>query len=486
VRSVTISSTGQTAISWTGGLNFAASAIVLPCASSARRTTANTKANQGWAGSGYSVEGYPLDWAFALQKACGNGLWIHLPVNDDGTYWQAVLQAVNTNVAAGIAVNIEIGNELWNQTGSSNIPFFGLAWQAFPAATSSNQAAGQYLATRWHAIANYGRTLFGSRWNTDIRLVAAWQIGTSAVLEAALSYMVAQGWSPSADLWSASQAPYFVGSPKIVSTDTIAQIQAKLTTGCTFPFATGGAQAPMNLESAIAVAGWYQLPGLMEAYECDWDSVEDYTVSSNPNIGAAIMDAGTRSILANAFRSLLDFGFKTITFFEFGDSSDTSAQSPRFEITNSYGNESTAPRWLAMQDVMNGVFTPSRNVVSTGTTQIDARYVLNSNPTIKSSYPNHASISSGSPVNNYNVGWMIQVPTACSKTFKVYHTTTQSASFNAYLDGVVFASAVSIANGLSDQAVTYGTVALSAGHHYLEIGNGAAASGVTDNMLEFD
>lgn len=488
IRAITISSAGQTAISWSGGLNFGASAIVLPCTSATMHTAATVKANQGWGGSGYASEAYPPDWAFAWQRATGKGLWLHLPVFDDGTYWQALLQAIYANVPAGIPVNLEIGNELWNQVGTANIPFFGLAWQAFPSATSSNQAAGQYLATRWHAIANYGRTLFSSRWNTDIRLVAAWQIGTSAVLEAAFSYMVAQGWTPSADVWSASQAPYFVCSPHIAAADTVAQIQAKLVTGSTFPFATGGGAAPMNLESAIAVAYWYGLPGGMEAYECAWDSVTDFNhSSSNPNIGATILDTGTRSILANGYAAMRDMGFSVLTEFEFGTSSDTSNESPRYELTNTYGSEATSARFLAMQDAMAGTWTPSRNVVAAvGTTQIDARYVLNSSPTINSAYPTHASISAGSPINNYNVGWMIQVPIACTKIFKVYHTTTQSASFNAYLDGAQVATAVSIASGLSDQAVTYATLALSAGHHYLEIGKGAAASGITDITLEFD
>lgn len=483
IRTYTTTVTGQTAIDWTtggGALTFAATSAMLPATSATRRTPQNVKCapTPAW----NNEEGYPLGTWLAFSKACGNGIWMGLPVWDDGTYFPAALQELHDERVVGQIYNIELANELWNGSLAQQC-FDALRTQAgFP---TSITGKAQYWATRAHAIANQGRTLFGSDWNNTIRLVCAWQNGAFNFIAAVCSYMVSQGWSPSADLWCGSFAPYFIGAPAIVAGDTIAQIQAKVTTGTTFPYVQNHTGGQMHVESGVAVCLYYKLPGVFECYECNWDTVSEWNAVNNANIGLAALDSGIRPIMAAAYHSLEDIGVKALMNFEVGVSSDATAESPRYEITNDYDNFATAPRLLGMQDVMDGIWTPSRNVVAAvGTTQIDARNYPDSTPTINTALPNHGTTLS--PVaNTGGIGWVIQVPVACVKTFKVYHTTSTTASFNATLDGTQVATAVAIASGLSNSPVTYGSLTLSAGHHYIEIGSGALAAGVTDNMLEF-
>jgi hypothetical protein len=482
VRSVTVAGDGVTC-TWTGELVYAAKGLAFPNNNTARRTTLNTKADYWHQGGLLDIEGYPLGMFTAFAAACGNDLYYHLPVSDDGTYYPAAMSQAQAERQSGRNQYTELGNELWNGS---------IAQQAFSGlASAAGLTTAQYLATRLHAIAQEGISLNGSAWNNGVYLIAAWQNGAANFFNSFCSYYKAQGWNLAGEIYALSLAPYFIGSPAIVSTDTVAEIEAKVTTGTTFPYVQNHSGQQMSIESCIAVALWYGLKGGLECYEANWDSVNEYSYVANANIGATIMDSGMTSIMTNAWKSLLDIGVQRINIFEIGDSSDTTAQSPRYEITNTYGAENSAPRLIAAQAVMNDQWTPSRNVVAaTGTTQIDARNYLDSTPAINSSYPGYTSSSNISPVNAYNEGQMIQVPTACTKTIKAYFYSTASGNLNLYLDGVEIASSVNVPNGLngtSSAPVTFATSqALTAGHHYLEFGTGSSVGGITRAAVEFD
>lgn len=492
VRSITISSTGQTAISWTGGLNYGASAITLACSSATRNTANNTPTQGAWHGSAYSIEGYSADWFTALSAACAPaGPWLCLPVNDDGTYFPAVMAQAKGDVPENAPIYFELSDELWNGTGEAAYCFDALALAAFPADSGNYNAwAAAYLATRLHAIANQGRTTFGSDWNTRVRLVCAWQQATAGFLAKVCAYMVSQGWSPSADLWCVSEAPYLNAYPALATSDSVATIESKLTTGATFPLAKNGTtQNNQGLEACIAVGLWYQLPGVFECYEAGWDSKA--LGSSYTNIGAAIVDNGMTAVMETYWNTLLDCGVNGFQNFEGGVSSSAASNTPLDEWDSNYSNvvAETSPRLVAMLNFTSGAYTASRNVVNSSGVTIDCRNYLDCNTTTAAGYPTFTAQSNISPVNNYNVGWMFQCPAAQTRTIEIYLTTTASGSFNVYLDGTEVASGVSFANGLngtSSAPVTLVTSqALSQGHHYLEIGNGSAIIGLTANELEF-
>lgn len=491
VRSIVITSAGQTSISWSGALTFDATAVALPHSSSTRNTATNVKANLGW-GQTFAVgtDGYPLDWFLAMSVKTGKQLWSHIPVHDDGTYYQAHLQDIHDNAPAGVDQYIEFDNEIWNNVGEVGPVLNGLA-------ALNGLTEAQQLATQIHTVANYGRTLFGSDWNSRIRLVLAWQLGVSAFINQLLQYMISQGWSPSADLWCLSTAPYIVGQPAITSSDTTAQILTKVQTAATFPTSQlGPTQTNCHVEKSIAMALWYKLPGVYECYEWGWDSVTDYNNSgSNANIGLAIMDPGMEAIQHSYGQWSLDMGIKGFNDFEGGCSVDTTGASPKYEFSNNYATlvSTGSPRLNGLIDTMNGSFTPSRNVVQNSGDWIDARLYLDVSLATTAGYPTFTTISNISPVNNYNGGWKIQCPTAVTFKLQVYFTTTASATMNAYLDGTQVATAVSIPNGLtwsgsptgSSPPVVFATLTLSAGVHYIELGNIASIPGVTANALQF-
>lgn len=491
VRNITITSSGQTAIDWSGdsrgGLNYGATAITLACSSATRHTAANTPTQGSWLGSqgSYSIEGYPLDLAMAHSVACGNGIYVCAPINDDGTWISAALTDLKNNIPAGIPIDIELADELWNGTGTAKYCFDALALAAFPTA-SYTQYAAQYLATRLHSIATTGKSIFGARWNTDVRLLMAWQEGNTSVPATALAYYKAQGWNPATDVWSTSVAPYMSPSPALVTTDSIATIQSKAATGAPL------AAASVKLEHYSALAKWYGLPGDPVCYESGWDSKalgNTYT-----NLGAAIVDSGMTPVMTTYWQTVLDYGAGAFFNFEGGCSSSNASGSPLDLFTYDYatlvagGNPSPVPRVAALQAVMSG-YVPKRNVIAKSGDQVDWRNYLDS--TTANSFPTFTASSNISPINNFSIGMHVYVPAAATLTIESFFTTNagtgNAGALNFYVDGVEVASAVSIPlglNGTSSPAVVLGTHAFTAGHHYIELGTGSFPGTITANMLQ--
>jgi hypothetical protein len=491
VRSITISSTGQTAISWTGGLNYGASAITLACSSAQMHTAANTKTQGLWKGGNtFTIEAYPAEWARAFAVAAGQGVYLALPINDDGTYFEQFITDCYNEIPPGVPVYFGLADEVWNGTGGASYCFNALALAAFPSLSGNySQYAGQYLATRLNAIATAGKSICGSRWNTDFRLLMEWQEGATNVPGKALAYYVAQGWDPAADIWSPSVAPY-LANPGLSTSDSIATIQSKVAAVAATSAATQGAEAYLALKC------WYGLPspGLV-AYESGWDSKA--LGSSYTNIGAAIVDPGMTAPMTTYWQSCLDYGFTTLFNFEGGCCSSNATDSPLDEFHYDYSTlvsgspmGSAVPRVAALQALMPGTYVPQRNVIAKSGDQVDWRYYLDSTTTANA-YPTFSASSNISPINNFSIGMHVYVPEEATLTIESYFTTVagsgSAGSVNFYVDGTEVASAVSIPLGLSGTSsapVTLGTHTFTAGHHYIELGTGSYPGNITANMLQ--
>ena len=480
VRAVTIASTGQTSISWTGGLNYASSTVFPPNGSWSRNTPANTKCNKGWhnGGTTYQSEGYPVERLIDAALAAGMAPYIHMPANFDSTYLSDVASVAFSKVPAGTALYIEYGNENWNGSGNAYWAINGLATQA-------GITADQYIATQLHTIAAEFRSVFGSRYGTDVRLVCASQTtgaGTTH-FKNQLAYMVGQGWTPKNDIWRMETAPYLNPSPAVINTDTEAQILTKLTTG------SGSQWYSSNVETHSFIARAYQFAGGFGTYEQGWDVLQQFGVTGNPNYGAALVDTALTPIFVAYQQGIMNAGVQVSTHFKGGVSSSNSSHAPDDEFSTSYSGllSSGCPILAALQNFTSGYYTPTRNVVAKSGDQVDWRNYLDAAP--GASYPTFTASSNISPLTNYNIGCQIYVPSQLTATVKCYFTTTASSSFNLIIDGVQVATGVTIPNGLNgtlSAPVSFATVTLSAGFHSIDMGAGAAATGVTANVLEFD
>jgi hypothetical protein len=493
VRSITFATAGQTSVSWTTGLTFAANSISLPSTASLAHTAANTKTHGSWTGvswvNGWNIEGYPAQWMRALTVASNTSPYLHLPINDDGTYFPAFLQALQSELQPNQIADIELANENWNGTGAS-----ASVTSALVANSGLSEAAwyGNFL----HAIAVQGRAIFGSKWNSQVRLHFAWQVGGNGpfFFNQVLSYMVSQGWSPAADLWCLSVAPYLNPNPAIPTggTDTVAGIESSLTNGGYFPlFNSGAGNQNGRLETCLAVSKWYGLPGGVECYEQGWDANGLWQANTSYlNLGNAIMDPGMTAVMENDYRTLLDSGVSAWQQFEVGVSDDNSLASPLDELHNNYaaffanGSQGTSPRMAALQAMMKGLYVPERNVISKSGDTIDWRNYLDSNTA--NAFPTFSGSSNISPINQYSIGMHVFVPVASKMTLLTYFTTSSSGIVNFYVDGNLVTAGVSIPSGLNGQAsppVTLGTYSFAPGHHYIELGNGTFPGTITANLL---
>lgn len=229
-------------------------------------------------GGAPGFDAYPSAWWFQLCAQCGNNAWVCLPMIDDGTYASAVLTDAAAMLPAGQKLYIEFGNELWNGIGTAgnagllqaalagfvnatftgtisgtaltvsgvtgtiaigdNVVGVGVTPQKIDAGSglswtlhSSQAAIGpitmyttnftllyEWIAKRCHDVATQARSIFGTtRFNNDVRIVFAVQVDGNGRTFAynGLNYMVSQGWTPSADIYAISHAPYMQGSKNL-------------------------------------------------------------------------------------------------------------------------------------------------------------------------------------------------------------------------------------------------------------------------------
>lgn len=423
VRSITISTTGQTFISWTGALANASIGIFLQKSAANRNTAANTHCLNGWSGSGFSTEGYPAEWLIDICVLCGNSPYICGPANEDGT-WS---QAVDTYAAATLPTNRkyhrEFGNEMWNGGNFSGAPIALTIMAAFNGLTTYN-----YLATLLHTLAGNMRTIFGtSRFNSTCYLWACWQQGANGLnfLGNVLAYFVAQGWTPSADLKILANAPYYnttntnftasiantgVMTVSAISFNVLSSAGATVsgtsvpansvilsqlsgtpngagnyqlsTSGtsvgseamtATMPLSSTVAQLETNLspwapnsvlynrlENLAVLAMHYGL--VLGSYEGGWQTNNEN--SGLINGGAVCLDANFTAIENSHKNAIYNTTCQFYTANESGVNAIPSNLAPIDELTTSFPpTTSNSPRYASMVNYFSG-FTPTKNVVN--------------------------------------------------------------------------------------------------------------------------
>lgn len=508
-----------------------------------RRTPANCKCNQFFNSNqtdGYPLD-WLIDYLLAIKAAGGNtGLWHCFPPNCDSTYIAADIVSMQ-RLPAGMPIYVEWSNELWNGTGlagavvraaSTGTPAdasftgtivgttltisgitgtpasgssvlvvgagvtantnivsgSGTTWTVSPSQNVGPVAMQQisylsmyrYLGTLLHNLASQLRTAFGSRFGTDVTIVAASQQGSNGTsfLATMLNYMSAQGYTIPSDVHYLGVAPY-INTTSATLSWTVSQIETNLTSGAGNSIAN--VVPNTRIETYSALAKYWGLKGVL-AYEGGWQLNAENTGLING--GAAAIDSGMTAIESAIWSKSFDAGMLGITRHDGWCSSNggnlgcIDDLGPNFQtlITTGY------PRLAAMQTYMPGTYVRTRNLAVSGQTISGLNYTDNTGVT----YPVFNNFGAAPP-NFFGAGGLngaytfnIYAPAAASLALAIDFTNTSAsaANFNVRLDGTQVVTGVGVVPGSGTNGgvntVTLGTLVLSKGFHELTLGPFAA------------
>lgn len=507
--------------------------------STTRRTPANCKCNQFFAtnqSDGYPVD-WLIDYLLAIRAAGGGtGLYHHVPANCDTTFLAADIVSLQ-RLPAGIPIIIEWANELWNGQGraglvlvqlsggssasanftgtisGTSLTVSGLTGTITPGSScyvlgagvaantnvvsgsgpytvSVSQSVGpiamqvvdynsmyRYLGTLIHNFAAMLRTAFGARFGTDVVINACSQQGSNgpSFLATMFNYMVAQGYTPNADLHYLGVAPYINTTSPTLSW-TVSQIETNLT--------SGSGQSTQNvinnckMETYSTLARYWGLKGVL-TYEGGWQTNAEN--SGLINGGAAAMDSGMTAIESAIWAGAFNAGAIGITRHDGFCSSIGGNLGPIDDLSNNFQTliTSGSPRLAAMQIYIPGTYVRTKNIAATGQT-FDAR-AYTDNP-VTGAFPVFNNFGQAPPFYfgagglNGAYTYNIYVPVAANLAFAVDFTNTSAsaANCNVRLDGVQVVTGVGVVPGSGTNGgvntVTLGTLALSKGFHELTVG----------------
>lgn len=455
--------------------------------SATRRTLSNTQCQQGWphvdSGGPVNTEGYPVEWGLNLAVFANTGLWLTLPMWEDGTsgsagtYSTAVLNLIQSAIAGGWSgkVYLEIGNENWNGayscgfTGNSqanSVQMYLAITYGYSSAYGNSGFAGaqHYMGFRCHQLANLCRSILGASFGTQVSIVFGSQLGGGFTTYAAeiFPYMLSQGWTPSNDIQYCATAPY-VNLTNNAGDNSVAAVEADLNAQCpNFPYLSG-----YNAEHSSIMAQHYGMK--LIAYEGGWQVNSE--ASGNIYVGQAIMDSGMSTVMENVWSTMLNAGWQTVTNYEDGVSFGTPSSSNYTPVDNlsnlfpiSTGN---CPRFAALASFFGGSWTQTRNVVSGSGSTITAAY-----DNAAASFTNSVSI-----ITPYSIGW--QVYCTAPRVYSMEVSCNSMATQTVEVNGVVISTSFALNNGANSINVT-----LKAGFNYVLIGNGSYLN-ATVNSLSF-
>jgi hypothetical protein len=321
----------------------------------------------------YDVEGFPIDWYIGLANACNIGLYINLPIVEDGTGYaagsyssQVLTLLANTWTSTG-TLYFETANELWegNQVSYMMKVLPGLA--GYTSGTSQTNQA-QYMGYRMRAFSLLAQSVLPSGWwGVKAKQILAWETSGNgyAFFSIALSYMATSYGAPASDVHYIAIAPYM--NPPMLNSDSIATIESNISVN-------GPSQALDSSSENIAVTAlYYGIP--MMTYESggQYNGTSPSTGASYNNVtnlGAALGNSGMVAPVKSYYQACLNSGYSRITHFSGGVSGFITGNSPQDELSNNYtgliggGNpNSNSPTLAALQSFMATV-TPTRNVVT--------------------------------------------------------------------------------------------------------------------------
>jgi hypothetical protein len=388
-------------------------------------------------------------------------------------------------VPAGVPIYLEIGDEMWNGVA---VPDGANQWQT-AAGGNSASVTGAYLATQLHAIAAIWRGVFGSRFGTDVRLVAAWQAGGNGVYFK--NYLFAtystNGWTVNAqaggDLWGTSIAPYMnTGYTSGQYGNTIAQIEATLTT-------VGSGQGFASyLEQNTVMGLKYGLP--MVCYEGGWQTNSEST--SLVNAGASILDTGMTAVMENYYQAMLNSGAYILGTESGGiDTNSNTNLTPADCLGKAYPiSTSNSPRFAAI--LASQSIVPTRNVVTApGSTVSGGNYLDTSGASapvlVGGTTPPFDSPNYGV---NGQVSYLVYSGIARTTALSVNFTNTGSSGLTGLEWGGEFQPyqilSPTVAIPAGTNTVSIGSINIPAGRSYVTIGKpGTAQSAISINSLTF-
>lgn len=503
-RNIAITTSGQTAISWAGGLAYPTAGMLIPNSGATRRTMSNWKmttggiSGQAWS-SGINGEGYPFELCMTMAIAANvPEVHVHLPLNDDASvsYAQSLLTAAyaysngtggpNGNQTFGGVFVIEFNNELWNQTGAAGAAAAAKANLLNSSFPNTYVGTYQYLGVMMNAVANMIRTNISSSWfNTKVRMCLATQGGGNGVTLAAytMGWYASQGLTPSNDMKNLAWSVYIetAGLTSANSGYSIAQIQTAVSANINALIPTYGC----NRLCQYALA--YGLQPI--AYEIGHDT-NIYAEESIAltNLAAAMNDPGMVSINANFIQTYLDqgFGINGITWFKDGVFQNSGGTVYNDGLSNTYPLGNT-PRWAALQSFMAN-YAPQFNVVS-GAGSVIQGYNYRDN------YPNTNLVTLGTNTGSYlrSGNWysgifVINCTAPGTYPLTAYVTTTASSlglfvDYNQTAGSTGYPVASGLSNGSIGVPISMGNVTLNLGKNYIAIGSGSLLSGISINSL---
>jgi len=458
--------------------------------STTRATPTNTKAMRGGA------DHLPLEWfidfLIVLKAAGGNtGIWHCLPVNDDGTYLAADIVSLQ-RLAVGVPIYLEIGNELWNGTGTAGgalraisvavtpdasftgtisgttLTVSGVTGALFSGTTcfvygagvatgtylvsgsgttwtvSVGQAVGPVAMTQGSLFSVYRmvaylfhtnicpalRTAFGSRYGTDVQTVLATQQGSGNGC-----FFLDKALSyASSQGWNIPADMHWVSCAPYLNTSGLTPATAtiaQIETNLTSGAGYSLANIIHNVgaEQMATQARYWGMNGLI-GYEGGWQLNAEN--SGLVNGGATAVDSGMTAVISGLCSRMLDSGFNGISHFESGAQGNTSNLGCEDHLSNSYQNliTSGSPILSGLQIYMPNTYVPIRNIVSThGSSFAAYNYVGN----FAAPYPNF-NVSGLSPPNfiggNGIITYLVNCTAAGSYSFAIDFTNTSASAAN--------------------------------------------------------
>jgi hypothetical protein len=375
----------------------------------------------------------------------------------------------------------------------------------------SNAVTGmnRYVGYRQYLNAAAFSSAFGSRFGTDVTIVMPWQKSGYPAVNNALAFLVEKYgnaydyvhmtgfapyiWRDNRDVPAASGSEW-AGVDYITNgTDyDVSDMEGQLTANATYQTFISSSEHYLAMSLHYGLKGRNGVPGLF-TYENGWEVGTE--VSTSTNVGATIIDSGMQAIVQLQLQKNWDSGVTNMTWEKGGCLNASNYQGCAYELDPLYSDlilstPTTSPRWLALKAFMEAGYTPQRNVIAaTGVTTIPGTNFLDSDDTVETSGPNFGSNNWANPpwalTGPYGNTHTCYVPTGGTYSIAGVFTTTASGTGTLEVDGVTVASGVSIPSGLTNQAVTFGSVALSAGFHEITYLTAAYSNNITLEGSQF-
>lgn len=182
--------------------------------------------------------GVAWEYLIELANVSGKDLWINIPYGADSNYWTQLATLLKATLKPGIHVYVEYGNELWNTgfnaTAANQVQAVKDANSTNPGLKWNGQANQYYWGYRragyqTYLISKAFSAVYGSAWQSTIRMVLPNQFANPYITEDVLAYLAANAAAPATFLYAIGGAPYYGSGAGVYN--NVADIMAELQAG---------------------------------------------------------------------------------------------------------------------------------------------------------------------------------------------------------------------------------------------------------------